>query len=286
MSAKDQPVSQLKQQQRVDWDAAAAGWKRWWTTFEHAAQHISDRLVELAAVRPGYRVADLATGIGEPAITAARRAGTAGRVVAIDQSPGMLAVARERAESLGLNNVEFRVGDIESLEAEEHSFDAALCRWGLMFVPDLDSAARGIHRSLKPGARLATAVWSVPEKVPMISLGGETVRALAGLPPRLPDAIDPFRLADISILARALESAGFSEVRSETLDVVFHFTSTDEFTRFRADVSTVMRTAVEQSTPEVRERILRATAEAAAPYRRADGSLRLSNQTICVAARA
>ena len=98
MSAKDQPVSQLKQQQRVDWDAAAAGWKRWWTTFEHAAQHISDRLVELAAVRPGYRVADLATGIGEPAITAARRAGTAGRVVAIDQSPGMLAVARERAE--------------------------------------------------------------------------------------------------------------------------------------------------------------------------------------------
>jgi SAM-dependent methyltransferase len=286
MSDKDQPVSQLKQQQRIDWDAAAAGWKRWGSAFERAAQHVSDRLVELAAVRPGHRVADLATGIGDPAITAACRVGAAGRVVAIDQSPGMLAVARERAASLGLGNLEFRVGDIESLEADEHTFDAALCRWGLMFVPDLDSAARGIRRSLKPGAGFAAAVWSAPDKVPMISLGGDAVRTLAGLPPRQPDALDPFRLADVSILKRALESAGFSEVRSEPIDVVFEFASADEFTRFRIDISSPLRTVLERCTPEVREQILRATAEAAAHYRRADGSLRLLNEAICVAARA
>src|ERR1700691_5360730 len=130
MSDKDQPVSQLKQQQRIDWNAAAAGWKRWGSAFERAAQHVSDRLVELAAVRPGHRVADLATGIGDPAITPVCSVGAAGRVVAIDQSPGMLAVAGERAASLSLGNLEFRVGDIESLEADEHTFDAALCRWG------------------------------------------------------------------------------------------------------------------------------------------------------------
>ncbi len=286
MSEQGQPINQIKQQQRLDWDAAAAGWKQWWSTFERAAQHVSDRLIELAAVRPGQRVADLATGIGEPAITAARRVGTAGCVVAIDQSAGMLAVARERAVSLGLGNLEFRVGDIESLEADEHTFDAAICRWGLMFVPDLDAAARGIHRALKPGARFATAVWSTPDKTPMISLGGEAIRALAGLPPRPPGALDPFRLADVSILTRALEGAGFSEVRSEPLEVVFEFASVDEFSRFRASVSAPMRAVLERCTPEMRAQIERATDEAAAPYRRADGSLRLPNDAICVAARA
>ncbi|HVB80785.1 MAG TPA: methyltransferase domain-containing protein [Candidatus Binataceae bacterium] len=285
MSEQDRPVSQLKQQQRIDWDAAAAGWKQWWSTFERAAQHVSDRLVELAAVREGHRVADLATGIGEPAITAARRVGTTGRVVAIDQSPGMLAVARERAASLGLGNLECRVGDIESLEADEHSFDAAICRWGLMFVPDLDSAARGIRRALKPGASFSTAVWSTPDKAPMISLGSDAVRRIAGLPPREPGALDPFRLADVSILTRALERAGFGEVRIERLEVVFEFASADEFIRFRAGVNAPMRAMLDRCTPEMREQISRATAEAAVPYRRADGSLRLSNETICVAAR-
>jgi SAM-dependent methyltransferase len=286
MSDRDQPANQLKQQQRVDWDAAAAGWKQWWGTFEVAAHHVSDRLVELAAVRPGDRVADLATGIGEPAITVARRVGAAGHVVAIDQSPGMLAVARERATALKLGNLEFRVGDIESLEAAEHSFDAAICRWGLMFVPDLESAARGIRRALKPGARFATAVWSTPDQAPMISLGSDAVRKIAGLPPREPGALDPFRLADVSILTRALESAGFTEVRSEPLEVVFEFASADEFTRFRAGVNAPMRAVLERCTPEMREQISRATAEAAAPYRRPDGSLRLPNVTICVVARA
>jgi ubiquinone/menaquinone biosynthesis C-methylase UbiE len=286
MSDQDQSASQLKQQQRLDWDAAAAGWKRWWSTFERAAQHVSDRLVELAAVREGYRVVDLATGIGEPAITAARRVGAAGRVVGIDQSPGMLAVARERAAALGLGNLEFRVGDIESLEADEHSFDAAICRWGLMFVPDLDSAARGIRRGIRPGMRFGTAVWSTPDKVPMISLGGDAVRALAGLPPRQAGALDPFRLADVPILTRALERAGFTEVRSERLEVIFEFASADEFMRFRTGVSAPLRAVLEQCTPEVRQQIVHAIAEAATAYRRADGSLRLPNEAICVAGRA
>jgi SAM-dependent methyltransferase len=286
MNDQYQSASQLKQQQRIDWDAAAAGWKQWWSIFERAAQHVSDRLVELAAVLPSNRVVDLATGIGEPALTAARRVGTAGHVVAIDQSPGMLAVARQRAAALGLGNLEFRVGDIESLEADEHSFDAAICRWGLMFVPNLDSAARGIRRALKPGTRFATAVWSTPDKVPMVSLGGEAMRKLAGLPPRQPGALDPFRLADVSVLIRALEDAGFTEVSSEPLDVTFDFSSADEFTRFRVGVSAPLRTVLERCTSKVREQIMRATVEAAAPYRRANGSLRLPNVTICVAARA
>src|ERR1019366_10062593 len=78
----------FKNEQRRDWDVAAAGWKKWWPVFERAAQHVSDRLVELAGIKAGARVLDVATGNGEPALTAARRAGAGGRVIATDQSDG------------------------------------------------------------------------------------------------------------------------------------------------------------------------------------------------------
>ncbi len=71
----DQPFdsNQFKAGQRRDWDQVSAGWEKWWETFERGAQHVSDRLVVLAEVQPGHRVLDVATGIGEPAVTAARR---------------------------------------------------------------------------------------------------------------------------------------------------------------------------------------------------------------------
>ncbi len=74
------------------------------------AQKVSDRLVELAKIKAGDRVLDIATGTGEPAITAARKVGPNGRVIGTDHSPGMLEVARRRAASLGLTNVEYRAG--------------------------------------------------------------------------------------------------------------------------------------------------------------------------------
>ena len=97
MADQSDDVRRLKNEQKRDWDAAAAGWKKWWAVLEHGAQPVSDRLVELAGVGAGARVLDVATGSGEPAVTAARRAAPGGRVIAVDQSPGMLSIARERA---------------------------------------------------------------------------------------------------------------------------------------------------------------------------------------------
>src|ERR1700736_2834732 len=127
MSEQTFDPQRLKSDQRRDWDAASAGWKQWWPVFERAAQHVSDRLVELAGVKPGARVLDVATGNGEPAVTAARRAGASGRVVATDQSPGMLAIARERAGALGIRNIEFHESDAESLTIDQRDFDAITC---------------------------------------------------------------------------------------------------------------------------------------------------------------
>jgi len=274
----------FKSEQRRDWDVAAAGWKKWWPVFERAAQHVSDRLVELAGFKSGATVLDVATGNGEPAVTAARTVGAAGRVIATDQSPGMLAIARERAAALGITNIDFRESDAESLAIEERNFDAVICRWGLMFMPDLVATLRGLHARLVPSGRLATSVWSTPDKVPMITLGADAVRKLAGLPPPPPGVLDPLRLADTSILQGALVDAGFKDVTIERLPVTFEFESPEAFTNFRADVAAPFRALLERQPPEMRQRILDAVTEAARAYAGADGRVRTTNETILFAA--
>jgi len=274
----------LKGDQKRDWDLAAVGWRKWWPVFEAAAQHISDRLVEMAGVQPGYRVLDIATGNGEPAVTAARRVGPSGRVIATDQSTGMLAIAHERAAALGLANIDFRESDAEALALSERDFDAVVCRWGLMFMPDLTAALTGIRSRLKPGAGIATAVWSTADKVPIITIGAAAVRKLAALPPPPPNALDPLRLADTSILSSALTAAGFKEVVIERRQVVFEFESTAAFTQFRAEVSAPFRALLDRQSPELRQRIVDAIIEAAGAHTGPDGRLRTANETILFAA--
>src|SRR5690349_4288246 len=244
-----------KRAQRESWDAASAGWEKWWSTFEKAAQHVSDRLVALAHLKPGARVLDIATGTGEPAITAARAVGPSGRVLAVDHSAGMLAAARRRAASLALSNIEYREGDAESLAIAERGFDAVLCRWGLMFVPDLNPTARRIHDLLKPGGWLATAVWDTGDKVPMITIAAKKIREITNAPPPPPDAINPMRLADTSILERALSGAGFRDFKVEPMMVNFEFDSPEAFLEMRRDISYDFRMMVANQPPEIQRRI-------------------------------
>jgi SAM-dependent methyltransferase len=268
--------------QKAAWDDTAEGWKRWWPTFERAAQTVNDRLVELAGISAGYRVLDIATGSGEPALTAARIVGRSGRVVAVDMSPGMLAIARERIDAAGLHNVEVIESDAESLNLDASSFDAVLCRWGLMFMPDLDGVIRAMYRALKPGGRFATAVWSVADKVPMLGLAREAIRRITGIVPP-PNAPDPTKLADTSILERALGGAGFRDIAFERLIVTFEFPSADAFADFRSQIGGT-RATLSKMPAEVARRVREAVVASAQQYASADGVVRLSNEAICFSA--
>ncbi len=284
MSSQTFDAERFKRESKSSWDAAAAGWEKWWTLFERAAQGVSNRLVELAKIKPGDRVLDIATGTGEPAITAARKVGPNGRVIGTDHSPGMLAVARRRAAALGLTNVEYHEGDAASLKEPAASFDAVVCRWGLMFVPDLAAAARGIHAMLKPGSSLATAVWDTGDKVPMITIAGPQVRAMLGIAPPPPGTPNPMSLADTGILERALTGAGFRDFKVEPMNVVFEFDSPQKFLESRKDISYDFRSAMASQPPEVQRKLEEVVIEAARPYLGADGKMRCNNQTFLISA--
>ena len=284
MSDQIYDAERINREQLEFWNNAAPGWKQMWTILERAAQHVSNRLVELAQLKAGDRVLDIASGSGEPAVTAARKVGPDGLVVATDQSPAMLELARERAAALGLNNIKFVVTGAEELAVEERDFDAALSRWGLMFVGDLDAAARRIAQLIRPGGRLATAVWGPAGKVPMISLGDDAVRDLAKLPPPPPNALGPLKLADTKPLQRALAAAAFKDIRIEPINVRFEFESPQAFAEQRRAVSTPFRMMLSRQTPELQARIMDVLVQEARRFADASGKVAMDNEAILIAA--
>lgn len=275
---------EFKAAQRQAWGEAAEGWKTWWRIFESSAQSLNERIVDLAEVREGHRVLDVATGIGEPALTAARRVGATGRVLATDLAPPMLAIASERASALGLTNVTFREMDAESLEVGPGSFEAATSRWGLMLFQDPRASARGVHRALKRGGRFAAAVWGPPERVPFLAIPHViTVRELK-VPPPPPGTPGPFSLAAEGALEDVLTSAGFGDVRTEVLSVAFEFASANEYTRFLGDLSATLRKALAEQPKAEQARVWAEVEREAGRHALPDGRLRLVNEVRCVSA--
>jgi ubiquinone/menaquinone biosynthesis C-methylase UbiE len=281
----DQPIDfeKVRREQREFWNSSAPSWRRMFVALDRAAQHASDRLVALARIKPGDRVLDIATGSGEPAITAARKCGPTGSVVASDVAPQMLALARERAAALGVTNIRFVESGVESLDVGETGFNAIVCRWGLMFAPDLNAAARRIASLLAPGAWFATAVWGTPDKVPMISVGDEIVRRLANLPAPAKDAPHPLRLADTAPLEAALRSAGFKDLSRETINVAFDWDSPEAFTEMRRAGSSIFNAMLERQPEELRKKILDAVTVDARRFTRADGKVHMDNEAILIA---
>ena len=248
---------QFKEVQRKSWDSVAIGWQKWWKTFEKDAQNLSNHLVELAKINSSSKVLDIATGIGEPAITAAMKVGNRnGHVLDTDISPQMLSIARQRAASLGLQDViEFKEGDAETISLPDSTFDAVLCRWGLMFLPDLREGLSNIYSSLVNGGYLAAAVWASRDKVPFLSVSMKTVVKETGksMPPS--GTPGPFKLADQSIITDALSKCGFKDIAVERINVIFTFSSPEEYTQFNQAIAAPINAMLADQSQERKEEI-------------------------------
>ncbi|HEX5440054.1 MAG TPA: methyltransferase domain-containing protein [Ktedonobacterales bacterium] len=247
---------------------------------------ISERLIALAHVTTGQRVLDVATGAGDPALTAARAVGPSGSVVGVDHAPQMLEIARQRAKAAGLSNVTFLEGDAQRLDLPPQSFDAALSRWGLMFFLPLVSALEGIRRVLRPGGYLAAAVWGAPQEVPVISASCAAVMGQLGRPLPPPDAPGPFNLADAGKLAQSLTDAGFRNIETESQTMSVTFPSADEFVRFQRATNMLVKTVIEQQPEDQRAALWQTVAQVGARMATPDGSITLHNRCICVSGQA
>jgi ubiquinone/menaquinone biosynthesis C-methylase UbiE len=273
----------FKAELREQWSNVAPGWRRRWAAFEQGAQPLSNRMMHLAHVAPGQRVLDVATGIGEPAMTAALQVGPSGSVVAIDQAPQMLAMARERMQAAGIRNVEFVEGDAEAVTLPLDSFDAVVCRWGLMFFQDPVGTLAHFRNSLVSGGRLVVAIWGEPKLVPMISLPFSVLSRKLGQPPSLPSGPNPFALSDPTRLEQVLREAGFANVHIEPFTVTFEFASVDELLEHLAEVSAPIARIMATSSQEYQAEFWKKLATAAVQFTNTDGMIRLSNACLVAA---
>ncbi|PWC53951.1 methyltransferase domain-containing protein [Azospirillum sp. TSO22-1] len=201
--------------EKARWTASADLWDRWADPMAELADKLNQPLLDAAGVRPGAVVLDLASGAGEPALSAARRAGAEGFVLGTDLVPAMLAGAVRRAAAAEPRPA-FAAADMTALPFGAGAFDAVTCRFGIMFVPDAVGALTEVRRVLKPGGRAAFMVWGPRAENALFAAVGGAVEDRLGPDPV--HGIGPlFRYAEPGSLAADLARAGFAEAAETAL---------------------------------------------------------------------
>jgi ubiquinone/menaquinone biosynthesis C-methylase UbiE len=218
-------------------EAIAPTWERRREDIERFSKPVREWLVRELRPREGDTVLELAAGVGDTGFEAARTLGRTGRLITTDFSPGMLAAARRRGDELGVANVDYRIVDAERIELDD-SVDGVLCRFGYMLMPDPGAALAETRRVLRPGGRLALAVWDAPERNPFFAIIGIGLAQGGHIPPPdSPQAPGPFSMASAERTEELLRDAGFAEVRTEAVPVRFEVPDVDEYLSVIADTA-------------------------------------------------
>ena len=250
---------EIKKRQLNDWNLAAPGWKKWEKRFIQSLQPVADVLIRDAGIKQGHAVLDLATGTGEPALTIAKVVGPKGRVVGVDLSSGMLSVAKERAAAQGIRNATFQLNDNDDMPLlHDNSFDAAVCRFGLMFMPDPTRILSSIRRVLKPHGKVAVATWSPPDKVPFFSIVSKIVTShfpeVKPMPPGVPGGV--FGIPSQEMLSSFFRKAGLKGFNSELVQLTFFSDSTpEEYWEAMSEMGGPLVGLLAKATPEKRKLI-------------------------------
>lgn len=231
---KFDPVK-YKNTTRDQWQSAAEAWYRWSPTLKQWLSNATDKMLEMAGISTGQRVLDVAAGAGEQSITAAKKVGEEGLVLATDISSNILEFAQQLAKQAGLNNIQTQVMDGENLTIPDATFDAVISRVGLIYFPDQQKALREMLRVLKPGGKIAAIVYSTPEKNKFFSIPVSIIRNRANLPPPLPGQPGPFSLGAEGIIEEAFTQAGFRNVKSVLVDSPLIMTSAKDCVRFEKE---------------------------------------------------
>jgi SAM-dependent methyltransferase len=224
-----------KRTTRDQWDAAAEAWHRWAPTLRRWLGPATERMLDLAAVKPGCRVLDVAAGAGDQTLHAAERVTPGGSVLATDLSPGILELAAVEAKRAGHSHVSTRVMDCESLDVADGSFDVVISRLGLMYFPDQHKALSEMRRALVAGGRAAFIVFAPADKNGFFSSPVSIVRKHAKLGPPLAGQPGPFSLGADGVLEQALVRAGFRDAKVEAIAAPVRMTSAAECLRFEQE---------------------------------------------------
>jgi SAM-dependent methyltransferase len=277
---------QSDEQRRVrleNWAAMAGGWERAREERERLAAPVTDWLVRELAPEAGSVVLELAAGQGDVGFIVAPRLGGSGRLISSDFSAAMLEIARRRGAELGLENVEFRELDAEELDLADGSVDGVLCRWGYMLMPNPEAALAETRRVLRPGGRLAFAVWGSAERNAWVSIAVRILLARGHMPPPEPGEPGMFVLADEQELRALLAHAGFASARVEEVPVRVDYADVDDYIRRFNETGGMFARAWQEAAQDERDAMTEEVREVFEPFA-VDRGYELPGLAVCVLA--
>jgi SAM-dependent methyltransferase len=283
MSAHEQ-AAERRRESLERWQQAAGGWVARQVVVRKLSEPVSQWMIEAIEPQPGQRVLELAAGVGETGFRVAELVAPIGGVITSDQSEAMLEGARARASELGLSNVEFQVLNAEWIDLPLASVDAVLCRWGYMLMVDPQAALRETRRVLRPGGRVALAVWDAIEQNPWAGLPALELRERGLAEPPAPGQPGPFALGDHERLRELIEHAGFTGVRVQALDLCERCADFQELWDTTLDLSRNFHDVVLARPVEQIEEIRSSLAQRFAPFTAPDGSLSVPMRTLVASA--
>lgn len=246
-------AAKYKNAQREQWNKDGAAWRRWNPTLDRWYGDATRLMLDLAQIRPGQRILDIAAGAGEPAVSAAERVGPGGYVLATDISEGIVELALQVARERGLQQVETRAMDGEKLDLPDASFDAVLCRLGLMYMPHPVTALREWRRALREGGRVAVVVFSTPDRNPWGAVPASIIRQRAQLPPPVPGQPGPFGLGNPGMLDDVFRQAGFANPEVHAVPVPHRMASAAEYVRVAREAFGAFNAMMAHLSPQERE---------------------------------
>lgn len=250
----EQQLEAIRDQQKASWNKFSSGWKKWDNLMMDFLKPMGNYIIRLLKLRNTDLVLDIASGTGEPGLTIASIV-TNGKVVLTDLSEDMLEVANTHAAKRGITNFDTRVCDVSELPFDDNTFDAISCRFGYMFFPDMQIATNEMFRVLKPGGRIATSVWNIPEKNFWVTAISETIGRHMQLQQPQPEAPGMFRCAQSGFVQKLFKQAGFINTLEAEVTGVMNVETADVYWNMMTDVSAPFVSALSKADDALKAKI-------------------------------
>lgn len=247
-------LKEIREQQKESWNKFSPGWKKWDDLVMDFLKPMGDEII--AGINPSGKdnVLDIAAGTGEPGLTIASML-QGGNVTITDLSEDMLLIAKENAERRGITNIETLACDVCELPFDDNHFDAISCRFGFMFFPDMQIAANEMFRVLKPGGRIATSVWNIPEKNFWVTAVMGTINKNMELPQPPSGAPGMFRCCKPGLMKEIFENAGFKNITEKEVASKLNSGTVETFWNMMTDVGAPIVAALSKAEDNLKEKI-------------------------------
>jgi ubiquinone/menaquinone biosynthesis C-methylase UbiE len=244
----------IREAQRKSWNKFSAGWKKWDQLTMDFLRPVGDAILKSIPIKDNFNILDIASGTGEPGLTAAAMVKN-GRVTGTDLSEDMVSIAAENAKETGLTNFDTKICSADELPFANETFDAVICRNGVMFFPDIVKAVSEIRRVLKPGGFFSAGVFIKPEANQWATTTMSVIGKYVDMPAASPDSPGLFRCAAPGMLKKILEDSGFKNVSEKEVQFSLDVPTIDMYWSFQTEVAAPVVIGLSKANDETRQRI-------------------------------